>query len=168
MLRLGLGVAAGCALADQASKWAVYAAMTGLPFWGAAPAPLPRAATIEITGIFNLVTVWNFGVSFGMFNRGSAEAAWVFAALASAVTIGLVLWLRRAETRMVALALGLVIGGAVGNVIDRIRFGAVFDFLDLHLAGWHWPAFNIADAGITIGVALLLVDALFAPRSSAK
>jgi signal peptidase II len=103
-----------------------------------------------------------------MFNRGSDEAAWVFATIAAAITAVLVVWLRRAPNLLVTLALGAVIGGAVGNVIDRLRFGAVFDFLDVHAAGWHWPAFNIADAAIAIGVGLLLLDALLAPKSSAK
>jgi lipoprotein signal peptidase len=103
-----------------------------------------------------------------MFNRGSDEAAWVLALVAAAITAALVVWLRAAPNRLVAVALGAVIGGAVGNVIDRLRFGAVFDFLDVHAAGWHWPAFNVADAAIVAGAGLLLLDALFAPKPSAK
>jgi signal peptidase II len=103
-----------------------------------------------------------------MFNRGSAEAAWIFALVAAAITTALLVWLARSPPRIVATALGLVIGGAIGNVVDRLRFGAVFDFLDLHVMGWHWPAFNIADAAISVGVVLLLVDALFAPKPSVK
>jgi signal peptidase II len=80
----------------------------------------------------------------------------------------LVVWLRKAETRTLAVALGLVIGGAVGNVIDRLRFGAVFDFLDFHALGWHWPAFNLADSAISVGVGLLLIDTLSAGRRSIK
>jgi signal peptidase II len=73
-------------------------------------------------------------------------------------------WLRQSEHPLVATGLGLVIGGAIGNVIDRFRYGAVVDFLDFHLAGYHWPAFNVADAGICIGAGLILVDGLLAPR----
>ena len=168
MLRQGLGLAAAVAVADQATKWAAYTGLTGLAFWDPAPDPLPRVAGVEVTPFFNLVTVWNFGVSFGMFNRGSDEAAWVFALIAAAITAVLVVWLRRAPNLLVTVALGSVIGGAVGNVIDRLRFGAVFDFLDVHAAGWHWPAFNVADAAIAVGVGLLLLDALFAPKPSTK
>ena len=168
MLPYGLALAGVVLILDQATKWLFYASLTGLPFWGATPAPLPRAPSVEVTGFFNLVTVWNFGVSFGMFNRGSAEAAWIFALVAAAITAALLVWLARSPPRIVATALGLVIGGAIGNVVDRLRFGAVFDFIDLHALGWHWPAFNIADAAISIGVVLLLVDALFAPKPSVK
>lgn len=168
MLRPGLGLAAAVALADQATKWAAFTGLTGLAFWDPARDPLPRVPGVEVTPFFNLVTVWNFGVSFGMFNRGSDEASWIFALVAAAITAVLVAWLRRAPSLLVAVALGSVIGGAVGNVVDRLRFGAVFDFLDVHVAGWHWPAFNVADAAIAIGVGLLLLDALFAPKSSAK
>ena len=168
MLRQGLRVAALVAVLDQATKWAVFTGLTGLAFWDPAPDPLPRAPVVEVTSFFNLVAVWNFGVSFGMFNRGSDEASWIFALIAAAITAVLIAWLRRSPNALVTVALGAVIGGAIGNVVDRLRFGAVFDFLDFHLAGWHWPAFNVADAGIAIGVGLLLLDALFAPQPSAK
>lgn len=168
MLAHGLILAASVLVLDQLSKWAFYGSLTGLPFWATAPVPLPRAPGVEVTGFFNLVTVWNHGISFGMFNQGSAQSAWIFAALALAITAGLVAWLRRAPNRLVATALGCVIGGAIGNVVDRLRLGAVFDFLDVHALGWHWPAFNVADAAICVGVGLLLFDALFAPKPSAK
>ena len=88
--------------------------------------------------------------------------------VALAITGAMAWWLARAPSRLVAAALGLVIGGALGNVVDRMRFGAVFDFVDLHAAGWHWPAFNVADAAIVAGAGLLLLDALFAPKPSGK
>jgi signal peptidase II len=116
---------------------------------------------VELTPFANLVAVWNYGVSFGMFNSGSTAGAWIFVTLAVAIVAILIRWLIRNDRPLVALSLGLVIGGAIGNVIDRLRFGAVFDFLDVHAYGWHWPAFNLADAGITVGVAGLFVDALF-------
>ncbi len=168
MLAYGLILAAVVLVLDQLTKWAFYAALTGLPFWAAAPVPLPRAPWVEVTSFFNLVTVWNYGISFGMFSQGSSQSAWIFAVLALAITGGLVAWLHRAPDRLVATALGCVIGGAIGNVVDRLRLGAVFDFLDVHVLGWHWPAFNVADSAICVGVGLLLFDALFAPKPSAK
>ncbi len=168
MLAYGLVLAAIVLVLDQLTKWLFYAALTGLSFWAAAPEPLPRVPGVEVTSFFNLVTVWNFGISFGLFSRGSSQSAWIFAVLALAITSGLVVWLHRAPSRMIATALGCVIGGAVGNIVDRLRLGAVFDFLDLHALGWHWPAFNVADAAICLGVGLLLFDALFAPKASVK
>lgn len=157
MLRLGLAVAILTALADQATKLVFFRYLVegGRPL-------------VEVLPFFNLVTVWNYGASFGMFNSGSRTGSAVFVVLAVVIVAGLVMWLRRVETRILGLALGLVIGGAVGNVIDRLRFGAVFDFLDFHALGWHWPAFNLADSAITVGVGLLLIDSLFAGRRSIK
>jgi signal peptidase II len=148
--RWGLGVALVTVVLDQATK-AIALATLEQP--------------IVVTPFFNLVLVWNRGVSFGMFNSGGALAPWLLSGLALAVVIGLVIWLRRADQLLTALGLGLVIGGAVANVIDRIRFGAVVDFLDFHLAGYHWPAFNLADAGICVGAALMLADGLLTRQS---
>src|SRR6185369_9688901 len=120
----------------------------------------PRA--IEVLPFFNLVTVWNYGISFGLFTSGSV----VFVGLALAIVVALLVWLRSVTAPLIAVALGLVIGGAIGNVIDRLRFGAVFDFLDFHVAGWHWPAFNVADSAICVGVFLLCIDALFLTQAS--
>ncbi|MBL8672648.1 MAG: signal peptidase II [Alphaproteobacteria bacterium] len=145
--RLGLGLAALVLVADQVSKWLIMDAVLGTP----------RA--IEIAPFLNLVWVWNQGVSFGMLG-GGAVSPWLLSGLALAVSVALAIWLGQAETRLLGTALGLVIGGAVGNVVDRVRFGAVFDFIDVHAAGYHWPAFNVADSAITVGVALLLVDSL--------
>jgi signal peptidase II len=91
-------------------------------------------------------------------------APWLLSGLALAVVIGLLVWLRRTEHWLIAIGLGLVIGGALGNVVDRLRYGAVVDFLDFHAAGYHWPAFNVADAAICIGAAVIVVDGLLAPR----
>ena len=157
MLRLGLAVATLTAIADQATKLVFFRYLVegGRPL-------------VEVQPFFNLVTVWNYGASFGMFNRGSRTGSAVFVVLAVIIVSALVVWLRKAETRTLAVALGLVIGGAAGNVIDRLRFGAVFDFLDFHALGWHWPAFNLADSAISVGVGLLLIDTLFAGRRSIK
>lgn len=157
MLRLGLAIAGLVIVADQACKYLMYDLLIA-----------DGLRMVEVLPFFNLVPVWNFGVSFGMFNFGPGESRWVLIALALAIVTALVVWLRRADQRLVAVALGLVIGGALGNVVDRSLWGAVFDFLDFHVGGWHWPAFNIADSGISIGVALLLFDALLGSRASTK
>jgi signal peptidase II len=138
---------------DQITKWWIV---------GKVMDP-PRA--IEVTPFFNLVMVWNRGITFGLF--GDAQwGRWAFAALALGIVVVLITWLMRAARRWVAGALGLIIGGAIGNVIDRVRWGAVADFLDFHVAGWHWPAFNVADSAIVVGVGLLLLDALFGRKDS--
>jgi signal peptidase II len=155
MLRRGLVVAALVALADQLSKlWVLW-------FFDD---PAPHLRTV--TGFFNLVLTWNRGVSFGLFNNATATNALLFAAAAAIIVAGLILWLRRVREPLIAVAIGLVIGGAIGNVIDRLRRGAVVDFLDFHIAGWHWFAFNLADSAICIGVGLIVIDGLRA-RSEA-
>ena len=123
---------------------------------------------VEVTGFFHLVPVWNRGVSFGILSSRDGSTAWLLGGLAVAVSIGLAVWLARAERPLLTVSLGLVIGGALGNVVDRARFGAVFDFLDFHVAGWHWPAFNLADSAITVGVGLLLLDGLVGGNRPAR
>ena len=152
MTRLGLMVAVLVFGLDQLTKWAALFVLD-----------LPEQS-ITVTPFFNLVMVWNRGVSFGMLNSAGALAPWLLAGLALAVVIGLLVWLRRTEHWLIAIGLGLVIGGALGNVVDRLRYGAVVDFLDFHAAGYHWPAFNVADAAICIGAAVIVVDGLLAPR----
>lgn len=124
-------------------------------------------APIVVTDFFNLVLVWNRGVSFGMFGRLGEYGPWLLVGFALLISGALVVWLAR-ETRMLTrLALGLVLGGAVGNAIDRLRFGAVVDFLDFHALGYHWPAFNVADSAIVIGAGLLVLESLRGGRSTA-
>lgn len=147
MLRLGLLVAAAVVIADRLVKWWAIDALADTPYG------------VEILPFFNLVLVENRGISFGLFGGGTLPPS-LLAAVALAVTLALVIWLRRVETRLLAAAIGLVIGGALGNVIDRFRYGAVVDFLDLHWDDFHWPAFNLADAAISVGVVVLLMDAL--------
>ncbi len=156
MLRYGLILATAVMLADQAAKWAV------LDFFST------RADPVQITSFFNLVLAWNRGISFSMFHSEEAYAPFALAALALAISIGLGFWLRRIDQRWPATGVGLVIGGAIGNVVDRLRFGAVVDFLDLHWAEYHWPAFNIADSAITIGVLFLISDGLFRRSEGSK
>jgi len=139
-------VAAAIILADQLAKWAVLARF----------APGER---LEVTGFFNLVLAFNRGAAFSFL---AGAGGWqtpllVGFALIAAVVVS-VLLLRSPERTLFCAGLALILGGALGNVIDRLRFGHVVDFLDLHAAGWHWPAFNVADSAITVGAALLILD----------
>lgn len=157
---------------DQLSKWAVTERLLrpaiegagepmGLMAWlKAAPERLPYTE-ITILPFFNLNMVWNSGVSFGMFTQSSHTGAWVLIALAAAITLWFGAWLFVAQSRVQAIAIAMVISGAVGNMFDRMRFGAVIDFLDFHLFGWHYPAFNLADSCIVVGVLILIVYSLF-------
>ena len=152
-LRLGLAVALLLLLADQASKWWI---LEGLRLPDLRNVPVVSAGPCGL----DLTMVWNRGVTFGMLS-GDGPLNHVILALLSAAIAGFLLrWLARAETRLVAIALGAVIGGAVGNVIDRLRFGAVVDFIRAHAWGWDWYVFNVADAGIVCGVVALLADAV--------
>ena len=120
-----------------------------------------------LTPFFNLVLTGNRGMSFGLFNTNAAMNTAVFTVLAVAIVIALLVWLRRAHNPLIRVALGMIIGGAVGNVLDRLIRGAVVDFLDFHLGTWHWYAFNVADAAICLGVAALLLDGLLARPKAA-
>jgi signal peptidase II len=144
---VGLAVAPLWFAADQLSKSWVIEHLLGSP-----------ERIILVTAFFNLVLGWNRGVSFGMLSA-LALPPWTLALLAVVVAGGLLVWLFRTDSWLVSGGLGLVVGGAPSNALDRIRYGAVTDFLDFHLAGWHWPAFNLADAGIVCGVTALLLDA---------
>lgn len=117
-----------------------------------------------VDGFFRLVVVWNNGVSFGLLGGGRPLPPWVLSGVAIAVCIGLFIWLRRTDRPLNGWGIGLVMGGAIGNVIDRARWGAVFDFADFHIGTWHWPAFNIADSAIVVGVGLMLLDSLLSGR----
>ena len=148
-LRNGLSLAALVILLDQLIKyWITNIIM--LP---------PRI--IPVTPFFNLVLGHNRGVSFGFFDGNSPLNQWLLSLVALAITATLVIWLARIDKPWVAVALGLIIGGAIGNVIDRLTGVGVVDFLDFHWGEHHWPAFNVADTGITMGAAALILDSLF-------
>lgn len=153
-LRLGLLAAALLLVADQASKWWI---LEGLRL------PELRNLSLLAAGPFglDLTMVWNRGVTFGLLSGEGPLNHLLLALLAAAIAGLLLRWLWKAETRPVAVALGAIIGGAIGNVIDRLRFGAVVDFIRAHAWGWDWYVFNIADAGIVCGVSVLLADAVF-------
>ncbi len=153
MLRLGLIFALLVLAADQASKWWVLEILR-----------LPEIYDVPLLPFLNLTMVWNRGVTFGLMTGEGQMHSLILAGIAAAVVILLIFWMRRAENRLTALALGAVSGGAVGNVIDRFRFGAVVDFIHAHAFGWSWYVFNVADAAIVCGVVLLMGDALFRPQ----
>jgi len=143
----GAIAAAMVVFADQLSKYLLLE-------WIMVP---PRV--VPVNSFFNLVLSWNKGVTFGLFNHGNEWNPYIFATLAIVIVCFLMVWLVRAASMVEALAIGLVIGGAIGNnMIDRLRFGAVVDFLDFYVAGYHWYAFNIADSAIVCGVGLLLLE----------
>ena len=125
------------------------------------------APVAVVTPFFNLVLTGNRGMSFGLFNTNAAMNTVVFTVLAAVIVIALIAWLRRAHNSLIRLALGMIIGGAVGNVVDRLVRGAVVDFLDFHIGSWHWFAFNLADAAICLGVIALLLDGLLARPKAA-
>lgn len=153
-IRLGLIVALASILFDQASKWWILVEVMDPP------------KVIPVTSIFNLVLTWNRGVSFGLFNNEGNFGAWFFSILAIIIVGILLIWLRKAETKVQSISLGFIIGGAIGNVIDRVNHLAVLDFIDFHLGGSHWPAFNAADSFITLGAAVLIVDSLFSRQKN--
>jgi signal peptidase II len=118
-----------------------------------------------IDGFFNLTLAFNTGAAFSFLAQGGGWQRWLLSGLAVVVTIVLVVWLTRLDRheRWTAAALSLVIGGAVGNLLDRLRLGHVVDFLDFYLGSWHWPAFNVADSAIVVGVAILLLASFRRP-----
>jgi signal peptidase II len=154
-------VATVALILDQITKlWVLHALLPCLS-GPTGPACAVVSPFIEVTGFFNMVLAWNFGVSFSLFYSQHDLMPYLLSGLAAAICVALLIWLRQANRLFTGLAIGLVLGGAIGNVVDRLRLGAVADFLDFHVAGWHWPAFNVADCCIVVGVGLLLIDGLF-------
>jgi len=146
MYRTWFVLAAAIVALDQLTKWAVLAHFA-------------YGERREVTGFFNLVLVYNKGAAFSMFADAPGWQTPLLIAFAlAAAGIVSTLILRNPGKRLLCLGLALILGGAVGNLIDRLRFGHVVDFLDFHAMGWHWPAFNVADSGITVGAVLLILD----------
>jgi signal peptidase II len=141
-------LAAAIVAFDQLSKWAVLSAF----------APGERLA---LTSFFNLVLAFNKGAAFSFLARAPGWQTPLFIAVAVvAIVIVSVLLARSPADRLVCAGLAMILGGALGNLVDRLRYGQVVDFLDFHLYGWHWPAFNVADSAITIGAGLLIYESL--------
>lgn len=154
--KLGFAVALLVFVLDQLSKWLV-----------AGPLALQSVRQIYVLPIFNLTWTENYGISLGLLNARTATGQWLLIAMTSAIALGVAWWLGREKQRGDQIALGMVLGGALGNILDRLRFGYVVDFADLHLWGYRpFLVFNVADAAISIGVAILLLRA-FLTRNDA-
>jgi signal peptidase II len=123
-------------------------------------ADIARNQPIVVAPFLELILVWNRGISYGLFQQESEAGRWFLIVFSLAAAIGLSVWAWRSGERLLALALGLIAGGAIGNMIDRILYGAVLDFAHLHWGSFSWYVFNVADAAIVAGVALMLYDSI--------
>jgi signal peptidase II len=155
---VGLAAALAALLLDQAVKlWLLFAY------------DLAEQGAIALTPFFDLVLVWNKGISYGLFQQEGVFGQWALLGLKVAAVVLLWVWMTRVDTRWSAVSLGLIIGGAIGNAIDRVAYGAVADFAHFHIttAGWtfSWYVFNLADVAIVVGVAGLLYESLFGDRA---
>jgi len=150
--RLGVAVALAVLVVDQASKWWVLTTLG------------PRGTPLVLLPVLDFRLVRNTGITFGLLNGSAIFGPLLLALAAMAVVVGLGIWLSRAERVLVACSIGAIAGGAVGNVIDRLRLGWVVDFIQAHAFGWSWYVFNVADAAIVCGVAALLLDGIFGDR----
>jgi signal peptidase II len=160
LARLGLITAAVTTLLDQALKlWLLFAF------------DLQSRGIVRLTPFLDLVLIWNKGISYGLFQQDGPLGQWLLLALTAAAVALLWIWLARSTSRLMVVSLALIIGGAIGNAIDRVAYGAVADFVLLHLTttsfSFKWYVFNLADAAIVAGVAGLLYDS-FAGRHAAK
>jgi signal peptidase II len=153
--RLGIAVALLTAAADQAAK-----------LWLLHDFDLPGRGRVALTPFLDLVLAWNTGISYGLFQQTGPLGQWALFALKVVAVVLLAIWLARTGSRLSAVALGLIIGGAIGNAIDRLVHGAVMDFVLFHIAAatwsFQWYVFNLADAAIVAGVVGLLYESLFA------
>ena len=153
--RAGLWVAGLGFVADQASKLGL---LFGARIGETGPIPLAPFAEFRL--------VWNYGISYGLFQQHTEWGRWALVALKLGAAVVLSFWLRKAASKLEAAGIGLIIGGAIGNAIDRIVHGAVFDFAHFHVGSFNWYVFNIADAGIVVGVALMLLAQLVNPAAA--
>lgn len=144
---LGWAIAVFGFAADQAVKW-----------WLLGPFDIAARQPVEVTGFLDLVLVWNRGISYGLLAQDSDLGRWILVALATAIVVVLAFWLAATTRPLAAAAFGLVLGGAAGNIVDRVLYGAVADFVSLHAYGFHWYVFNLADVMIVAGIGLLLYD----------
>lgn len=166
---VGFSLALDVIILDQLSKWLVLeyiirkeiqpnSSPLGLVEWLTTSGPRWNPVRIEVWPFFNISMVWNEGISFGLFND---MGVYLLSALSLLIAGVFAIWLTKATGWVQTVGLAAVIGGAVGNVIDRFHFGAVADFLDFHAFGWHYPSFNVADCAITVGIVLLVLDGIF-------
>lgn len=173
ILITGLLIVLGVVAVDQYTKWLVLETMLraagGPDFatWFGTARPLSYFAEQQdkyipdtLAPFLNFVMVWNKGISFGMFDVESAALPLIFMGVALIVSVALLAWALHARRPLITVSTALIIGGALGNSIDRLRFRAVADFIDFHIGDRHWPAFNVADSCIVAGAVLLMADAL--------
>ena len=153
---LGFVIALATLVLDQASKLYLLFVYQ-----------LPVREPLVLTPFLELIVVWNRGISYGLFQQESEIGRWALLAISTAASIGLAIWMARTSSALLASALGLVIGGAIGNAIDRVAYGAVFDFAHVHVGSFSWYVFNLADAAIVAGVVGLLYDSLVLDRRRA-
>lgn len=173
---VGFSLALDVLVLDQISKWLLLeyvirkeiqpnAQPVGLWDWLMdAPSRFPYTS-IELLPFFNLTMVWNEGISFGLFH---GLGIWILVAVSLIITVVFSLWMLRSESWFQTVSLALVIGGAIGNIMDRLRFGAVADFFDFYIGNWHYPAFNVSDCSIVVGIAFLVIDGIFFEPKRAK
>lgn len=147
--RLGFGVALATLILDQATK--LYALFV---------LDLPLREPLRLAPFLDLIVVWNRGISYGLFQQHTDLGRWVLITTALAAAVALSIWIARTSVGLLAASLGLILGGAVGNAIDRLAYGAVFDFVHFHVGSFSWYVFNIADAAIVAGVIGLVYDSL--------
>ena len=163
--KLGIIIAVVSLVADQLSKYVIVEHVMRPD--GETRTPYFTDKLIEVLPFFQLRLSWNTGISFSMFNSGEGLTTILLLAVQISVTVMLIWWLRQLDRPWLQVACGLIIGGALGNIIDRVMFGAVAGFLDFYWAGWHFPTFNVADTCISVGAALWLLDAaLVHPQST--
>jgi signal peptidase II len=147
----------------------VAAVVVALDLWtkGIASHSLTLYRPVEVTSWLNMTLAHNYGAAFSFLSDAGGWQRWLFTGLSLVVTLVLIIWLLRltAAEKLIAAALALIIGGAIGNLVDRIKHGYVVDFIDVYYRDWHWPAFNVADSAITCGVILLLIDGLLLSAS---
>ncbi|MBZ0220722.1 MAG: signal peptidase II [Candidatus Methylomirabilis sp.] len=142
-------VSAGIAVLDQLTKLVITRSL------------YPYEAVEVVPGFFNIVHYLNKGAAFGILNQGGALGKLFLIGVSLAALVLLAVLARQSSDRLSVLAFSLIAGGALGNLVDRIRFGSVVDFLDFHIATWHWPAFNVADSAITVGVGIAIFSYFF-------
>ncbi|NHO31003.1 signal peptidase II [Acetobacter sp. LMG 1636] len=152
---LSLGLVSACAVfvLDQLTK-----------YWILFDFRLPEKGSVAVFPGLNFTMVWNHAITFGMLGGAGAAGRLLFSTVSLAIVAGLLVWMARTQRLVIALLLGAITGGAVGNVLDRLRYGAVVDFIHAHAFGWSWYVFNVADAAIVCSVIGLILDSLYADR----
>lgn len=146
----GLGMLFLIFLMDQISKYCILNIVN-----------LPQKGSVPVIPFFNFTMVWNRAITFGMLGQFGSWGSVIFSVSAFVIAASLFIWMIRARKIWVIMSLGAIVGGALGNILDRLRFGAVVDFIHFHVAGWSWYVFNVADSAIVCGVIILLMDAFF-------